>query len=450
MPAVDSGYDARVRDSYNPLSGMVATPAAPAAPARSSAQEKLALDVVSQAYIDSRGGINAQGYYNDVPASQQLTAAEQAQVRNPDGTTDTFAMAKILQQKEISSLVSQGMSLNDATSKVSSQYGQYGVSSTGAGTTSSASTSSTSKINPLTAALDSALGATMVAYGMSGIASTIAKIRADYPEATSEQLLTLLKTDSRYNTEYNTRFAGNTQLRSKGLPTIDDATYLKAEVEYGKVLQSYGLNNLANKSMYATFISNSMDLQDVTERVGLAYDRLKATPQIEDAFKAFYPSLTQTDIVSAMLDPTNQLPALKNKVTAAEIGGAALAQHLTTNLTDYVLPQTAAYTNVSGGTVGAETLRAAGITGETAAIGYKTIAEQLPTMEKLSSIYGGALDQYGQKQAEEEQLLGLASAKRAKQALVAVETAQFQGASGVGPAGLSTMGLKKSSSAGQF
>jgi hypothetical protein len=306
------------------------------------------------------------------------------------------------------------------------------------------------KVNPLTAALDSALAATMVSYGMSGIASTIAKIRSDYPEATSEQLLTLLKTDTRYNSEYNTRFAGNTQLRAKGLPTVDDATYLKAEVEYEKVLKSYGLNNLANKSMYATFIANAMDLQDVTERVGLAYDRLKATPQIEDAFKTFFPSLTQGDIVSAMLDPTNQLPALKNKVTAAEIGGASLAQHLSTNLTDYTLPQTTGYTNVSGGSLGAETLRAAGVTGDTAAAGYKTIAEQLPVMEKLSSIYGGRLDQYGQKQAEQEQLLGLASAKRAKQALVAAETAQFQGSSGVGPAGLSTMGLRKSSSAGLF
>jgi hypothetical protein len=326
----------------------------------------------------------------------------------------------------------------------------YNADGSIAGTNFEAVAASSGSVNELATALDSALASTMVSYGMTGIAATIAKIRADYPEATSEQLLTLLKTDSRYNAEYNTRFAGNAQLRANGLPTIDDATYLKSELEYERVLKSYGLTNLANRSMYATFIGNSMDLQDVTDRVSLAYDRLKATPQIEDAFKTFYPSLNKTDIISAMLDPTNQLPALKNKVTAAEIGGAALAQHLSTNLTDYTLPQTATYTNVSGGTVGAETLRLAGVTGETAAAGYQNIAMELPTAEKLSSIYNYGLSQYGQKEAEQNQLLGLASAKRAKQALVAAETAQFSGASGVGPAGLSTMGLKKSSSAGQF
>ena len=50
----------------------------------------------SAEYILSRGGINAQGYFNDTPLSGQLTAAEQKQVRLPNGNTDTAAMARIL------------------------------------------------------------------------------------------------------------------------------------------------------------------------------------------------------------------------------------------------------------------------------------------------------------------------------------------------------------------
>ena len=39
----------------------------------------------SQEYIASRGGLNSQGYFNDVALSGQLTAEEQKQVRLPNG-----------------------------------------------------------------------------------------------------------------------------------------------------------------------------------------------------------------------------------------------------------------------------------------------------------------------------------------------------------------------------
>jgi len=81
-------------------------------------------------YIASRGGINAQGYFNDTPLSGQLSAAEQKQVRKPDGSTDTTAMARILQEKQIKELVAQGVSEADAYKRVTSQYGQYAISPT--------------------------------------------------------------------------------------------------------------------------------------------------------------------------------------------------------------------------------------------------------------------------------------------------------------------------------
>jgi hypothetical protein len=109
--AADRNYDAKVD----------------AGQTRSVAKEREALSVVSQEYINSRGGINAQGYYMDVAPSAQLTGAEQRQVRNPDGSTDTVAMARILQEKQIKELVSTGVSLADATARVSGQYGEYGV-----------------------------------------------------------------------------------------------------------------------------------------------------------------------------------------------------------------------------------------------------------------------------------------------------------------------------------
>ena len=52
----------------------------------------------SKEYIDSRGGINAQGYFNDVPADQQLTAEEYRSVTK-DGKIDSNAMLEILNRK---------------------------------------------------------------------------------------------------------------------------------------------------------------------------------------------------------------------------------------------------------------------------------------------------------------------------------------------------------------
>jgi hypothetical protein len=43
----------------------------------------------SPQYIASRGGINSQGYFNDVALSGQLSAAEQQSVTLPNGTVNT-------------------------------------------------------------------------------------------------------------------------------------------------------------------------------------------------------------------------------------------------------------------------------------------------------------------------------------------------------------------------
>lgn len=286
-------------------------------------------------------------------------------------------------------------------------------------------------------ALDDLLAGTLSTYGIVDIAATLSKIRADYPEATSDQILLLLKNDARYNANYNARFSGNAMRKAAGLPTLDDATYLKAENEYAKVMKAYGLDktSLATQKMYGTFIGNMMDLADVTGRISLVYDNLKASPEIESSFRKFYPMLNKSDIVAAFLNPEEQLPALQKKVQAAEIGGEALRQGLEYNLTEQLTAMGATsgtgYSNVTTGTIGAETLRAGGTTTAQAKVGYQKIAGELPTMEKLSSIYAKqGLAQYGQVEAEKAQLQGLASAARAKEELIKAEEASWSAKAG--------------------
>lgn len=269
-------------------------------------------------------------------------------------------------------------------------------------------------ISAFDAASDSILAQTLTSYGLEGISATIAKIRADYPEISSDQLLTLLKNDSRYNAEYNKRFAGNVKLKAAGLPTLDDASYLKAEDEYKKIFTAYGATSLANRDYYATLIGNRMDAVDVTDRMNQAYARIQALPEVKKAFQTFYSAVSDGDILAAVLDPATQLPILQKKVAAAEIGAAALAQGLQTSL--------ATATEMQG----------LGITQAQAQAGYATIAQALPTYEKLLEMRTGQNIETADAQAllEESKLKKKARAIQQEQQVIGQETARFAGSTG--------------------
>ncbi len=89
---------------------------------------------------------------------------------------------------------------------------------------------------------------------------------------------------------------------------------------------------------------------------------------------------------------------------------------------------------LSGG--GGGSSAAQGVTKAQAQKGYATIADILPTAEKLSDIYKGTLDEYRQSEAEQEVFNTLASAQRKRRALAEREIAAFGGASGLGKTAL--------------
>jgi hypothetical protein len=275
-----------------------------------------------------------------------------------------------------------------------------------------AQTGNGEKVMSFADAQDKILSDTLTSYGMQGMAAVIARIRAENPEISSEDLTFLLKNDSRYNAEYTKRFAGNAKLKAAGLPTLDDATYLKTENEYKKIFTSYGATALANNDYYATLIGNRMDAVDVTGRLNLAYDRLQATPNVKDAFKRFYGAVTDGDILSAMLDPTTQIPQLEQKVKAAEIGGAALAQKLDTSLAR------------------ATELAAMGVTGAQAQTAYQTIGMKLPTGKFLSEISPEEGIRYTQTTAENIAFKKSAADKLAEDLLSQKEIGRFGGSAG--------------------
>ena len=224
---------------------------------------------------------------------------------------------------------------------------------------------------------------------------------------------------------YKKRFAANAQRIAKGLTALSESEYLAKEDKYQEVMRNYGLpesyyakDSLGTQAGFEKLLANDVSAPELEERIIQAKDRvLNANPEVAAALKAYYPGISEGNILAYVLDPTNALKEIQRKVAAAEIGGAALAQGLTAGVTR------------------AEELAGLGITKAQAAAGYADVAQMAPRGSELSAIYGQG--PYGQSEAEAEVFNtgGAAEAARKRKKLTALETAQFSGQSGVGALG---------------
>jgi len=233
----------------------------------------------------------------------------------------------------------------------------------------------------------------------------------------SEFTIRLRQTDA-----YKRRFAANAQRIAKGLGAVSEAEYIGLEDQYQNIMRQYGLpdtyytkGEMGRQEGFEKFIANDISAVELEDRIQTAQNRvINANPEVTKALKEFYPDITNGDILAYTLDPKNAIKNIQRKVTAAEIGGAALAQGLQTGLNR------------------AEELAGYGVTKEQAQQGYQTVAEISPRGSLLSDIYQQG--PYGQVQAEQEvfNLAGSAEAARQRKKLTSLETAAFSGQSGVG------------------
>jgi hypothetical protein len=221
---------------------------------------------------------------------------------------------------------------------------------------------------------------------------------------------------------YKKRFAANAARIQKGLTAISEAEYLGLEDQYQNIMRNYGLpesyyarGEMGTQEGFNKFIANDVSAAELEDRVMTAQNRvMNANPEVLASLKAFYPDINNADILAYTLDPTKGLDAIKRKVTAAEIGGAATQAGLTTGVTR------------------AEELTAAGITKQQAQQGFQTVAEVAPRGGQLAEIYKQS--PYTQTTAEAEVfgLAGSAEAARQRKKLTSLETAAFGGSAGAG------------------
>jgi NADPH-dependent ferric siderophore reductase len=256
-----------------------------------------------------------------------------------------------------------------------------------------------------------------------GLGSLVNKIRELAIDGATEATITLGLQETQ---EYKTRFKANQARIAKGLQVLSPGEYLNVEDGYRQVLRAYGLKQFDTDDYVSQFIANDVSAAELSNRVVTAVQRVQnADPAISRQLRDYY-GIGQADLVAYVLDPNQQFQKIERQVAASEIGVAAARQGL------------------QAGVSVAEQLAAQGVTQAEAQKGYATIADILPTAEKLSDIYGNTLDTYGQSEAEQEVFNSLASAQRKRQKLTQREIASFSGAAGTNKTSLTT------SAVGQF
>lgn len=257
-------------------------------------------------------------------------------------------------------------------------------------------------------------------YGLGSLANKIQELAID---GATESTITLQLQETE---EYQKRFSANAARIKQGLQVLNPAEYLSLEDGYRQVLRAYGLKSFDTDAYVQQFIANDVSAAELSNRVVTAVQRVQnADPAVQQQLRDYY-GIGQQDLVAYVLDPQQQFQKIERQVASAEIGVAAGRQGL------------------KPGVAVAEQLAAQGISQAEAQRGYATIADILPTAEKLSSIYGTTLDAYGQSEGEQEVFNQLASAQRKREKLTAREVAAFSGASGTNRTSLTT------SNVGQF
>jgi len=220
---------------------------------------------------------------------------------------------------------------------------------------------------------------------------------------------------------YKKRFAANAARIGKGLRALSEAEYLSLEDGYQSIMRNYGLpatyyskGELGRQEGFEKLIAGDVSAAELEDRIATAQNRvINAPPQVKEALKQFYPDINNSDILAYTLDPEKGLADIKRKVTAAEIGGAAIGAGLGTNVTR------------------AEELAKFGVTAEAARQGYQAAVPIIQRGGQLAGFYGE--EPYTQATAEEElfNLSGSAGAAQKRKKLTALEEAQFSGRAGM-------------------
>lgn len=356
------------------------------------------------------GQVQMTPYFGDVTGAYRLTQDQYNLSRTMGGDISKNQL-EIMRQNEIKGLVDSGLSLKDATLQVDNKAGGAGGASGSAGVGGAGTPEQK-------AARQSAfdlLRGQFAQYGLEALVDPLQNLILENVSPT-EFAVRLRQTEP-----YKKRFAANAARIGKGLRALSEGEYLALEDSYQGIMRNYGLpasyytkGDLGRQEGFEKFIAGDVSPAELEERVIIAQNRvINAPSQVKDALKQFYPDINNSEILAYTLDPEKGLADIKRKITAAEIGGAAMGAGLASDVNR------------------AEELARFGVTAERAREGYQAAVPLIERGSQLAGFYGES--PYTQRTAEEE-LFGLtyapeSTAKRKR--LTSLEQAQFAGQSGM-------------------
>lgn len=217
---------------------------------------------------------------------------------------------------------------------------------------------------------------------------------------------------------YKKRFAGNELRRKAGLAVLSPAEYVSNETAYKDVLRQNGLPSgfYDSNDDLTKFIANDVSPQELQSRAEIAQRMwLSGNEDYKSVWHDYY-GLSDGDAIASLLDPKQALPIIQAKQTATQIGAAAQRQGLDVDKSR------------------AEYFAAHGVDEQAALKGYTDVAAELPDTANIAKRFGETFDQ---TDAENADILGLASAQRKKKDLFSSESGLFAGRSGATQAALS-------------
>jgi hypothetical protein len=321
-------------------------------------------------------------YYGDVTGSYRLTQEQYAKAGATGGVMNTASLAKFMQENEIAALVKSGMSPEDATRQVSSNYGKYGIGGagmfTGEGGGSKSVTASGDVIttggynqqgNPVAGGQydvnGNYVGINLTAGTSSTPTGTLAVdtfkatlgILIGKEEMTKPWVTQLYKATSKFYksgstieesfnmaiqdvqdnpemTEFTKRFKGIydlTDKRRKGepvyVPTV--AEYFATEKTMADTLKSSNLGELANEDFLGGVIGQAVSVTEFAGRIQNVFDKIDYAPAaIKKTIQDVMPYVDRSSLAKAILTGEKGAKELQAKVAGIEVLAAARQQGL--------------------------------------------------------------------------------------------------------------------------
>lgn len=245
--------------------------------------------------------------------------------------------------------------------------------------------------------------------------------------ATSEESFNMAVLDSRNNpalAEFTKRFKGIYALqdmkqagKAVTVPTI--AEYFATESKMGDVLKQSNLGDLANEDFLGDVLAKGVSATEFANRITAIFDRIDNAPKdIKNTLSRFFPTIDRLTLAKAIALGDKGAKELQNQVAGYEVLSAAEKQGLSAGQLVGGTTEESAYQYALGGE-----------TYDTALTKFGTVAAMLPTVNKLTQIYGE--ETLGQRGVEEAVFNKSAKEIKRLEDLTKKEDATFSAKSGV-------------------